>query len=413
VASDSLYDAAGNRTVLRDGVFQTDPLDPDTIDRTGARETAFTYDLQGRQTGHTLPDDEGQPTETERTQYDDYGRTCRQVDFLGRVTTYEYDDGQGAGGRLVHVRYYASEADEAAETVARTVSYAYDAFGRQVEVDDTESGATQTSYDDLGRIAWVSSPQGVVNYAYDDVTGALARTWTSTVPGGSAETSVAYGYDPLGRLASVTMETRDGQSLANPEVTEYVYDIMGNLDQVLQSNGVITDYAYGMMDRLQSLTHYGPDGTPGDLSDNPVLERFEYTVDADGNRTSETQTDSQGHTNAYQWVYDAIGRMVRESLDAADRSLDYTADYAFDLVGNRLEKSTVPGSPQRSSARPSQPGAAALHRPRPKAGKDQGEHPSASSGQASTGKSTKTAKTGRTACRRRRSLSSCSFSCSP
>ena len=33
------YDAAGNRTVLRDGVFQTDPLDPDTIDRSGARET--------------------------------------------------------------------------------------------------------------------------------------------------------------------------------------------------------------------------------------------------------------------------------------------------------------------------------------------------------------------------------------
>jgi YD repeat-containing protein len=179
------YDAAGNRTVLRDGVFQTDPLDPNTIDRTGARETAFTYDLQGRQTGRTLPEDAGQPIETEGTQYDDYGRTSRQVDFLGRVTTYEYDDGQGAGGRLIHVRYYASEADEAAEIVSRTVSYTYDAFGRQVEVDDTEGGATQTSYDDLGRIEWVSSPQGVINYAYDDATGALARTWTSNEPGGA------------------------------------------------------------------------------------------------------------------------------------------------------------------------------------------------------------------------------------
>jgi YD repeat-containing protein len=262
--------------------------------------------------------------------------------LLGLVTTYEYDDQAGAGGRLTHVRYYASEADEASETVSRTVSYTYDAFGRQVEVDDTDSGATQTSYDELGRVAWVSSPQGVVNYAYDDVTGALVRTWTSMVPGGPATTSVAYGYDPLGRLASVTMETRDGQSLATPEVTEYVYDTMGNLDQVLQSNGVITDYAYDMMSRLESLTHYGPDATPGDLSDNPVLERFAYTVDAAGNRTSETQTDSGGHTNAYQWVYDAVGRMVRETLEpdpSAGSGLAYDASYALDLVGNRLSKS--------------------------------------------------------------------------
>ncbi len=239
------------------------------------------------------------------------------------------------------MRYYASEGDEAAETVARTVSYTYDAYGRQVEVDDTDSGATQTSYDELGRVAWVSSPQGVVNYAYDDVTGALVRTWTSTTPGGSANTDVEYGYDVLGRLASVTMETRDGQSLATPEVTEYVYDTMGNLDQVLQSNGIITDYSYDAMYRLESLTHYGPDETPGDLSDNPVLERFEYTVDDAGNRTSETQTNAGGATAAYQWVYDAIGRMVQETFTpdpSTGSGLAYDASYAFDVVGNRLSK---------------------------------------------------------------------------
>ena len=167
------------------------------------------------------------------------------------------------------------------------------------------------------------------------------------MPGGAANTDVEYGYDVLGRLTTVTMETRDGQSLATPEVTEYVYDVMGNLDQVLQSNGIITDYAYDMMNRLESLTHYGPDATPEDLSDNPVLERFEYTVDAAGNRTGETQTDSQGHTNTYQWVYDAIGRMVQESLDAYDDSLDYTADYAFDLVGNRLRSRWTPTATAR------------------------------------------------------------------
>ena len=60
----------------------------------GGTNTSVDYDatLAG-----TLPEDAGQPVESEQTQYDDYGRTSRQVDFLGRVTTYEYDDGQGAG----------------------------------------------------------------------------------------------------------------------------------------------------------------------------------------------------------------------------------------------------------------------------------------------------------------------------
>jgi hypothetical protein len=62
-------------------------------------------------------------------------------------------------------------------------------------------------------------------------------------------------------------------------------------------------------------------------------------VDAAGNRTSETQTDAQGHTNTYQWVYDAVGRLVRGSLDAYNSSLDTTTDHSFDLVGNRLKKS--------------------------------------------------------------------------
>ena len=96
----------------------------------------------------------------------------------------------------------------------------------------------------------------------------LVRTWTSEEPAGDAITDVAYGYDVLGRLTSVTMQARDGQSLANPELTRYIHDVMGNLDQTLQSNGIITDYAYDSMDRLASLTHDAPDSTPETLADD-------------------------------------------------------------------------------------------------------------------------------------------------
>jgi hypothetical protein len=43
---------------------------------------------------------------------------------------------------------------------------------------------------------------------------------------------------------------------------------MVNRDRVHRSNGIITDYAYDMMSRLESLTNHRPDATPEDLSDN-------------------------------------------------------------------------------------------------------------------------------------------------
>jgi hypothetical protein len=40
------------------------------------------------------------------------------------------------------------------------------------------------------------------------------------------------------------------------------------------------------------------------------------------------------------WTYDALGRLVTELYDSHDNSLDFTTDYVYDLVGNRLSKTT-------------------------------------------------------------------------
>jgi hypothetical protein len=44
------------------------------------------------------------------------------------------------------------------------------------------------------------------------------------------------------------------------------------------------------------------------------------------------------------WTYESLGRIVEEQLDSHDDSLDYTATYVFDLVGNRLSNETDQGS---------------------------------------------------------------------
>ena len=40
------------------------------------------------------------------------------------------------------------------------------------------------------------------------------------------------------------------------------------------------------------------------------------------------------------WLCDKIGRLTRQVYDSSDNPLDFTADYVFDLVGNRLQKNT-------------------------------------------------------------------------
>lgn len=89
------YDAQGNQTVIRDSLL---------------RETHFSYDDQGRQLTRTLPigvGATGDPDDfVESFSYDDQGRLDYQVSFEGVVTSYLYDDSEGASGRLVRKNFF-------------------------------------------------------------------------------------------------------------------------------------------------------------------------------------------------------------------------------------------------------------------------------------------------------------------
>src|SRR5690606_38989382 len=68
---------------------------------------------------------------------------------------------------------------------------------------------------------------------------------------------------------------------------------------------------------------------------------------ADGRRIGATETfwiDSVASVNELDWTYDALGRLIEESLDSYDNALDYTTEYEYDLVGNRLTKTVDEGS---------------------------------------------------------------------
>ena len=114
-------------------------------------------------------------------------------------------------------------------------------------------------------------------------------------------------------------------------------------------DGVITDYTYDDLNRLDTLTHYLVDETPEDLSDNDKIV-FAYEVRADGKRTKETETvyrdenengqfeASEIKTVTTDWTYDDAGRLIDEIFSHYDDLLDQSSHFTYDLSGNRLEQ---------------------------------------------------------------------------
>ncbi|MFO0946004.1 MAG: RHS repeat-associated core domain-containing protein [Planctomycetota bacterium] len=187
----------------------------------------------------------------------------------------------------------------------------------------------------------------MIHYEYDEASSRLTRTYTgladtadnSIDDDGKAVSDTRYEYDAFGRLWKVIVTERNDDRIEDPEdfeVTTYRYDKVGNLDRTDQANGVIIDYVYDDLNRLDLLTHYASDANNEDLSDNDVLSRFDYKVGTDGNRTGVVETNENGHITEVDWFYDEIGRLTREVHDSFDDDLDYAAGYDYDFVGNRI-----------------------------------------------------------------------------
>ncbi len=114
----------------------------------------------------------------------------------------------------------------------------------------------------------------------------------------------------------------------------YTYNEVGSLATVAYPNNVTT-YTYNDLNRLTNMSI--TDGS------NNVIVSYEYTLAADGQRTSAKEV-VDGSTTTIAWKYDALNRLTKEVYDANGDSNDFTHTYVYDLVGNRLEKQVYGGS---------------------------------------------------------------------
>ena len=325
-------------------VFRRDAdLPPDQWPTDHGHVTTFTYDAEGREVARTLPNGLTETRSYVTTPGVLYGMLSVATDFEGNTATYAYDASAAGRGRLTSVTY--RDVDD---NLRRTVSHAYDAFGRLITLNDTGPeglGTTTVVYDAEGRVTERHTPQGDLYHDYDDL-GRLIATWTDDADRNESTTLTEHGYDTLGRLIKTTAVRRfDAATGELGHRTFYQAD--GAIDYELlvdadgTANGVLTkDFAYDSLGRVEGVTHFADlDGDATFDAGETLLERSLYSFFADGRRSGEVRTDANGDVITTSWSYDGLGRLAGESMSAPTLVADFTYSetYLHDLLGNRLK----------------------------------------------------------------------------
>ena len=136
----------------------------------------------------------------------------------------------------------------------------------------------------------------------------------------------------LGRLTQVT--SPEVGSLGEA-VTQYRYDLAGNLRFIEDAHGTVTEYQYDAMNRVEQLLET-PDGIESLVT--------HFTYDGSGNRTS--VTDPNGNLTRYH--YDDRGRPVEVILPGVMDEENVLVDeptliYAYDAASQLIQETDILG----------------------------------------------------------------------
>jgi RHS repeat-associated protein len=318
-----------------------------TTDSTGT--TKFTYDSADRLTKVTYPGG----TFLEYT-YNADGQRSRMTDQTGFTVNYQYDAlgrlsklTDGSGNLIVSYTYNAA-SDLSGEQFGNGTStrYTFDADGNVLSIVNlAPNGSTRSSYvytyDNQNLPITMTTAAGTFTYAYD----ADGQLISVQEPGGQ---TITYEYDAAGNRVAVVSNGTTTQYAANDlneytqagnttfqydangdlisstngsGTTTYGYNVLGQLTRVVAPSGTTT-YTY---DALGQLVSEDVDGTVTDLLNDPT---------GIGNLVGEFANN--GSTVA-QYAY-GLGLV---SQTGASGGSDY---YDFDLTGNTTQLTSADGS---------------------------------------------------------------------
>jgi RHS repeat-associated protein len=335
-------DALGNRTV-----YDWDALDRlvSTTDPLGG-VTSFAYDSNGnlldasdakRNTTHYAYNAMNQVSSTHDALdksatrfYEPGGRLSTSVDRTGQLSSVTYD----ALGRPKTVSFGATELNPTA--YKSQIEYTWDAGNRLTQIIDktcadpisspdcTSVASVSTitrSYDELDRMISEVTPQGQVDYTYDNAGRRTSMTVTNGAPGEqTTQPTITYTYDNGDRLTGIHQAAGSINAGVAQNIT-LAYDASGQRTQTTLANGSTVNYTFDKAGQLTGIVFKKTDGS--------LIGDLQYEYDAAGRRIS------VGGSLAQQNL--PIADITDATYDANNRLLTWVGNtYSYDDNGNLI-----------------------------------------------------------------------------
>ncbi len=342
------------------------------------QETVLRYDSNDRLKD---VDEAGHATlgtlETRRI-YDALGRLINVTDAAGGVTEFAYNGQNQLTGVTNANKHTTSYVVDGFGQVIREVSpdrgtldYWYDAAGNPTEMKDAQEVVTSMKYDALSRlrerkVGTLDATHWTYDLADEAHPNGIGRLGSISSP----DFETHYGYTDLGQLAIETQTITAPGANAFTAVTQYDYDLAGNLTQMTYPGGRVVSYD-STKGRVQAVTTKDNAQTTAkkvvsEVQHSPFGEVEGYTYgnglkmvevfDTDGRIDTLTLSNGSDIKSSLDFGYDAlnnISSIARPGDSARSKDLKYDAlhrldwangpygeiDYEYDAVGNRLYRS--------------------------------------------------------------------------
>ncbi|MDO4562769.1 MAG: hypothetical protein Q4C12_02930, partial [Clostridia bacterium] len=282
-------------------------------------------------------------TEYERGAFGDITAVIQDPDGLEITTNTAY---VYSGATLTATQTASGIVGGSAATVTTVTTT--DGFGRTASVTDGRGSITQYSYDKMGRLTQMLTPDNTAqNFSYNT----SARTTIFTDENGNQTKSE---YDGLGSTRKVYKKISNVWKL----IHEYEYDAIGRLTKTIKHNDsatrLITEYAYTKNDMLASATVKDQSGNV--MSATSYAYAYAQKIGAAAELTAHdvsnggtaykftavtiTQTARDGITPpSIVEYYNVDGLLCRRNTTVVEDGVSktYKATYVYDLSGNLLE----------------------------------------------------------------------------
>lgn len=262
-----------------------------------------TYSKEGYLRIQKIYDNQNNYCYSKKWDYDLRGNVIQEIDPLGQITTYKYDQNNN--------RIYQQTPNHKFHTL-----YFYDCANRLIREEKINNEGEE-------------HPHLIQTYAYDYMGNRIAST-------DKYKNTTTFAYDEFGRLIKTILPSIvNAHGELEQPIESVSYDCMNNPCMKMNTNGYKTTIKYTAWgkpyqienpDNSKELSVYHLDGTLERMINTKGVETF-YSYDYKGRKIKEEKISPAGKSlSTHQWIYSSFHLI--EEIDPAGYKTIYTYDGA-------------------------------------------------------------------------------------